>query len=289
MNDMKIKKITIIGLGLLGGSLAMALKKNRVPVKIVGTSRRASTVRKALKRRIVDEGILDHKRSVIDSDVIFICTPISRIIPTLKEISPSLKAGAIVTDIGSTKARIVKEGERIIPKSAYFVGGHPMAGTEHAGLDAAMPSLFEGRPYIITPTPRTNNGAVSAIEGLVKKLKVRLIKMSPEKQDILVAGISHLPLLVAASLVNTIASMPQKKEFASVASSGFRDSTRVASGDPALGADIFTTNKKAVLKMLSLFKKELSRLENDVKKGSRGGILKDLSKAKKFRDTVYPK
>jgi len=289
MNSMNIQKITIIGLGLLGGSLALSLKKKRAPAKIVGTSRRASTVRKALKRRIIDEGILDHKRAVMGSDLIFICTPINKIIPTLKEISPLLKAGAIVTDIGSTKEWIVREADRIIPKKAFFVGGHPMAGTEETGLDAAMPGLFEGKPYIITPTPRTNKRAVSTLEGIIKKLKVRVIKMSPEKQDILAAGISHLPLAVAAALVNTIASMKGKKDFAAVASSGFRDTTRVASGDPKLGTDIFFTNKDAVLMMLSRFKRSLSKIEKDIKKGRPADILRDLSLAKKFRDTVYPK
>lgn len=285
---MKIKQITIIGLGLLGGSLAMAIKKAKLPVNIIGTSRRPSTVRKALRLGAIDEGNIDHKMSVKGSDLIFVCTPINKIIPVIKEISSGLKRGAIVTDIGSTKAGIVKAAERILTGKAAFVGGHPMAGTERTGLDAAIPELFKGRPYILTVTKKTDGRALAAVEAFIKKLKVKVIKLSPKKQDALVAGISHLPLAVAASLVDMIASSKEKRTFSSLASSGFRDTTRVASGDPLLGADIFTTNRAAVLKTISMFQRSLKKLEGDIRSSNSKAIFAFLKRAKKFRDAVYP-
>jgi prephenate dehydrogenase len=286
---MKIKQLTIIGLGLIGGSLAMAVKKKKIPVKIIGSSGHASTVKKALLRGIIDAGEMDHKKAVKGSDLIFICTPISLIIPTLKEIAPHIKTGAIVTDVGSTKSLIVKAAERIIGKKAYFVGGHPMAGTERTGLDAAYPSLFEGKPYILTPTRKTNRRALKMLKAFIKNLKVSPLELSPQLQDELVAGISHLPLAVSAALVNTIASTPDREKFRSVASSGFRDTTRVASGSPVMGVDLFTTNKAAVLKMIGLFKKSLTKLEGKIRGGDAKAISAYLINAKNFRDRVYPK
>lgn len=285
----QIKRVTIIGLGLLGGSLAMAIKRAGLPVTLVGTSRRAATVKKALKRRLIDEGVLDHKAAVKGADLVFVCTPINRIVPTIREISSALKNGAIVTDVGSTKATIVSGAEKILKGRAFFIGGHPMAGTERTGLDAALPDLFVSRPYILTPTGNTNKRALGELEAFIKELKVKTIKFSPETQDKLVAGISHLPLVVATALVNAIASQKDNKKFASVASSGFRDTTRVASGDPELGVDIFLTNKNAVGSMISSFKKSLSTLEAKIRKGNKKEIRKLLSGAKKFRDRIYPK
>jgi prephenate dehydrogenase len=286
---MKTKKVTIIGLGLIGGSLAMAIKKRKSSVGVIGTSRRASTIKKALRRKIIDKGIKDFRRAVSGSDLVIICTPINRILPTLKIISRHLKKGAIVTDVGSTKAMIVKGAEKILPKHVKFVGGHPMAGKELTGLDAASANLFDGTAYILTPTKKTDRGALKSLEVFLKILKVKVLRLSPEVQDKLVAGISHLPLAVAASLVSTVAGSRDRGKFAAVASSGFRDTTRVASGSPIMGVDLFVTNRKAVLKMIGLFKKSLNGLEAKIKRGNSKAISRLLSGAKSFRDRVYKK
>jgi len=199
-----------------------------------------------------------------------------------------LKPGAVITDVGSTKAQIVKEAEKIMPAGTYFVGGHPMAGTEHTGIDSSFAELFDGRPWILTVTRKTNRRALSGLEKFLKKLKIKVIKLSPEEQDVLVAGISHLPLAVSSSLVSTVAGERDKNKFAKVASSGFRDTTRIASGAPILGADLFTTNRKAVLKMIGLFKRSLGRLEAKIRKGKSYAILRYLDNAKKFRDGIFP-
>jgi len=286
---MRIKTVAIIGLGLIGASLAMALKKKKVPVNVIGKSGHAATVRKALKRKIINKGTMDIKEAVVDADLVIICTPINRIINMLKQIAPHLKKDAIVTDVGSTKSQIVKAAERIMPKRAHFVGGHPMAGTEHTGIDWAFPELFDGRPYILAVTKRTSRKALFTLEKFLKKLRLNVLRLSPEEQDTLVAGISHLPLAVAASLTSTIAAMPRRNRFSRVASSGFRDTTRIASGSPVLGVDLFTTNKKAVLKMINSFKLSLRSLESAIKSGNAKRVSKILSSAKKFRDRVCSK
>ncbi|MCX5726004.1 MAG: prephenate dehydrogenase/arogenate dehydrogenase family protein [Candidatus Saganbacteria bacterium] len=283
---MEVNKVCIIGLGFMGGSLAMAIKKKKLANIVIGTSRRVKTVKKALARKIIDIGIIDHAKAVKDADIVFICTPINKIIPVLKEIAGALKPGAIVTDIGSTKEAIVRSAEKIMPKRAAFIGGHPMAGSEKVGIDSVIPTLYEGTTYIITPTKRTDRMALKVLTSFINRLNVKVLFFPPEKQDLLVAGISHLPLAVASSLVNAIAGMGKYRgEMMKVASSGFRDTTRVASGDPGLGIDLFTTNKKMALRMISAFKKSLGNLESAIKSGR--GIEKELKKAKSFRDKIY--
>jgi prephenate dehydrogenase len=284
---MRTRKVTIIGLGLIGGSLAMAMKKNRLPVRITGSSGHLKTIRKALKRRVIGDGTMDLKKAVANADIIFVCTPINLIINTLKTIAPHLKSGAIVTDVGSTKAVIVKDAERIIPKKAFFIGGHPMAGTEHTGLDAAFAGLFSGKPYILTPTKRTSRKALTTLKSLLFKLGAKVVELAPEVQDRLVAGVSHLPLAVAAALINSISGMKDRNDLVRVASSGFRDTTRVASGSPVFGVDLFVTNRDAVLSMIKAFKASLSELEKKISRGDRGGISRCLSSAKEFRDRIY--
>ena len=284
-------KIAIIGLGLIGGSIGLALKKCRIPnseFRIIGIPRREETVQKAIELGAVDEGMLDKKKGVADADIIFICTPINLIIPTLQEISHSLKKGAIVTDVGSSKAEIVSQAEKLMPKGTYFVGGHPMAGKEKVKLEEAGPDLFQGKTWVLAKTSRTSKKALEKISEVVKLTGANMIEMDPKLHDLVVAAISHMPLAVAAALINVVASADKgKEEMKKLAASGFRDTTRVASGDPQLGLDMFTTNKKAVLKMLFSFKKSLSNLAKLIKEGDPKKIEAALQRAKVFRDQIF--
>jgi prephenate dehydrogenase len=281
-------KVAIIGLGLIGGSIGLALKERSKDIKVVGIPRREETIREALDRGAVDEGTTDHRKGVRDADIVFICTPINRIIPILKEIASEVKNGAVVTDVGSTKESIVSQAEKIMPKDAYFVGGHPMAGKEEVKLEAAEPGLFEGKTWILTATPKTSKKALETVKEVVRLLGGLVVRMEPKLHDLAVAGISHMPLALAAALVNTIGdSKKGKQEMRLCAASGFRDTTRIASGDPILGVDMFTTNKKAVLKMISGFKKSLSRLEKHIKAADPKMIKRELKRAKDLRDSIY--
>jgi len=282
-------RVAIIGLGLIGGSVGKGIRgSGDREIRVIGVPRREETVGLAIKLGAVDEGITDLVAGVKEADIVFICTPISLIIPTLKRITSHLKSGAIVTDVGSSKEQIVVQAEKIMPKGTFFVGGHPMAGKEQVKLEAADPSLFKGKAWILTPTAKTSPKAVLLISNLINLLGGKIMKMNPKMHDLVVAGISHVPLVVAAALVNAIAGEKQNKQkMKECASSGFRDTTRIASGDPQLGVDMFTTNKKAVLTMLSAFKKSLGRLEKNIKAGNSKAIGSEMKKAKAFRDSIF--
>ncbi|MFA6430990.1 MAG: prephenate dehydrogenase/arogenate dehydrogenase family protein [Candidatus Margulisiibacteriota bacterium] len=281
-------RIAIIGLGLIGGSLGLALKKaGRSDLQIVGIPHREETLKQAIDIKAIDVGTLSHVEGVKDADIVFICTPIHLILPIIEEIAPNLKKGAIVTDVGSSKYEIVSQAEKKMPKGTFFVGGHPMAGKETVKISAAEADLFNCKTWILTKTSKTGQKAVEKIKELIIQTGANTMELDPKTHDLVVAGISHMPLAVAAALVNTINSEEQKDAMAKAASSGFRDTTRVASGDPILGVDMFTTNKKAVLKMLSAFKRSLSNIENLIKEGNGEKLHDELEKAKKFRDSIF--
>jgi prephenate dehydrogenase len=280
--------IAIIGLGLIGGSIGLALKKASPEVKIIGIPHREVTIEDAKSRGAIDEGTMDLKQGVADADIIFICTPINLIIPKLQEIVPALKKGAIVTDVGSSKGEIVSQAEKLMPKGTYFVGGHPMAGKENVKLEEAEADLFRDKIYVLTATSKTSKKAIEKLKEVVVLLGSKIVEMDPKLHDLVVSGISHMPLAVAAALVNAIADVEKgKDEMKTCAASGFKDTTRIASGDPILGVDMFTTNKKAVLKQISAFKKSLSNLEKIIKEGDTTKMEAALKKAKNFRDLIY--
>jgi prephenate dehydrogenase len=252
-------------------------------LKIIGIARREETAKQALFLGIVDEATTDMIKGAKDADIVFICTPINLIIPILKEIAPNLKPGAIVTDVGSTKGEIVKQASKLMPKGTCFIGGHPMAGKEKVKLEAAEADLFVNKIWILMPHDR-----VEELEKIIKSLGAKVVKMDAKKHDLVVAGISHMPLAVAAALVNAVAESKEAAvEMKQCAASGFKDATRIASGDPVLGVDMFTTNRRSVLEMISTFKKALSNLEKEIKKGDHAKIKAELEKAKKFRDSIF--
>jgi prephenate dehydrogenase len=284
----KIKTITIIGMGLIGGSLGMAIKNKDLAGKVIGVSRNLDHLKEAKEKEALDEYTIDPIEASKDADIVFITTPIASIIPMLMTINPSLKSGAIVTDVGSSKAFIVAEAERSVGKDVHFIGGHPMAGSERSGIKAATKFLFEGTNYVLTPTERTDNDALTKLSSFIEKLDVKLSCIAPDVHDLAVAGISHMPLAVAVALVNAVCNTKEaKKEMLSLASSGFRDTTRIAAGSIEMGRDMFVTNKKAVLRMLKEFKGSLESLEGLIEKGSIDKITAELEKAKKLRTEMY--
>ena len=281
-------RIAIVGLGLIGGSLGLALKRSgKGDLRIIGIPRREGTLKKALEMGAIDEGTTDHIKGTVDADIIFVCTPVNLILPIVNEIANGLKKGAIVTDVGSSKYEIVSQAEKATPKGVYFVGGHPMAGKETVKLEAAEAELFKDKKWILTKTSKTSVRAIEQLENLARSVGAVPMIMDPKTHDLVVAAISHMPLAVAAALANTIANEAEKELMGKVASSGFRDTTRIASGDPILGVDMFKTNQKAVLKMIKAFKQSLSNLEGLIKEGNGEKINEELEKAKKFRDSIY--
>jgi prephenate dehydrogenase len=208
------------------------------------------------------------------------------ILSKLQEISPFLKKGAMVTDVGSAKFEIVKAAEKIMPKGVFFVGGHPMAGKEESGIEAAEAGLFENRPYILTPTARTSKKALEQISAFVSALGVNLLELDPRTHDLVVAAVSHLPLAAAAGVVDAVLKKKEiEAEIKKCASSGFRDTTRVASGDPQLGRDIFLSNRKPVLVLIRELVRSLKTLEKLIRAADGEQILLWLKQAKEFRDS----
>ncbi len=280
-------KITIVELGLIGGSLGMAIRKKKLG-RVIGLTRDKEKAALAVKMKAVDYASTNIKGLIQDADIIFICYPIYLIIPEIQKIRQFLKPGTIVTDVGSTKGFIVKHAERLMPRGVFFVGGHPMAGKELTGIDVADADLFKGNKYILTKTPKTDPKALSTLKSLVTKIGAKPVILDPESHDEIVAGISHMPVAVAAALIESVSGAGKlSDDMKDLAASGFRDTTRIASGDPQLGSDMFTTNRSAVLSALKNFKKALAEIEKLVRQGDPDRIRNKLSEAKDFRDSIY--
>lgn len=282
-------RIAIVGLGLIGGSLGLALKKiegQELHFEVLGIPRREETLKTALEMQAIDEGTLEIAR-VASADIVFIATPINLILPKLQEIVPHLKSGAIVTDVGSTKGEIVSAAEKMMPKNTYFVGGHPMAGKEVVGIEAAEASLFQDKTWILTKTSKTRKEPLEVLKRIIVKIGAKVLELDPKTHDRVVAAISHVPLAAAASLVNIVADDEEKELMMKCASSGFRDTTRVASGSPVMGVDMFKTNRVAILKLLKDFRAEILELEKLIKSGDEEKIQARLIKAKSLRDEKF--
>ncbi len=273
-------KIGIIGLGLIGGSLGLDLRDRGYTV--LGVSRRESTCQRAIERGVVDEASID--LSLLRSaDIIFICTPIGLIIPTLEQLIPHLKAETIVTDVGSVKTSIVEQGSILWGK---FIGGHPMAGTAEQGIDAAQKKLFNNAPYVITPTQNTLSKDIEILENIAKELGSKVYNCTPENHDRAVAWISHLPVMISASLIS--ACLGEKDELVlelaeNLASSGFRDTSRVGGGNPELGVMMAEYNQKSLLRSLSGYRQQLDQIIDLVKQKNWQRLEEILEENKKKR------
>ena len=254
-------KIGIVGLGLIGGSLALDLRPKGY--RILGVSRKEETCRAAVARGIVDDASTNLS-FLATADVIFLCPPISLIIPTVKELIPHLSERAILTDVGSVKKPIVEEISEIWPN---FVGGHPMAGTAESGLDAAISNLFVGRPYVLTPVATTPPEAVKTVEEIARSLGSQIYFCTPENHDRAVAWISHLPVMVSASLIASCISETDGevlKLAQNLASSGFKDTSRVGGGNPELGVMMARYNRGELLRSLQKYRHTLDKLIADI-------------------------
>jgi arogenate dehydrogenase (NADP+) len=254
-------KIGIVGLGLIGGSLGFDLRSQGHHV--IGVSRQPATCEMAVTRGSVDRAGIDFS-ILTTAEVIFICTPLSHIIPTITQLVPHLAKTTVLTDVGSVKAPIVAAITTLWPN---FVGGHPMAGTADSGIAAAQPNLFAGNPYVLTPTATTPVAAVETVETLVRSLSAQLYHCSPSAHDRSVAWISHLPVITSASLIAACLGETDPEVLAlaqQLASSGFRDTSRVGGGNPELGVLMAEHNRDAVLPALLAYRDTLDRLIDQI-------------------------
>lgn len=265
--------IGLVGLGLIGGSMGLDLcsirprlikfstensSPNGQTYRVLGVSRRQSTCQKAIAMGVVDEAGVDLSL-MAKADVVFICTPIGAISSTLEALIPHLKPAAIVTDVGSVKTPIV---ETLSQRWPHFVGGHPMAGTAESGIEAAQKNLFLGKPYVITPAEKTSDFDLEKVAKIAELLRAKVYQCSPQDHDRAVAWISHLPVMVSASLIAALTAEEDVKvqQLAQqLASSGFRDTSRVGGGNPELGAMMARYNQRALLRSLRAYRSRLDQ------------------------------
>jgi prephenate dehydrogenase len=279
------KRITIIGLGLIGGSLGLALKAaGLADVEIVGHSRRRETTNKARKIGAIDRAEHNLPRAVEQAGIVIIATPILAIREIMEQIAPHLPEGCVVTDTGSTKERIMEWAAGLLPSSVNFVGGHPMAGKEKRGIDNAEVGLFRRRAYCICPAVDAQEGAVRAVVGVARLVGAEPMFLDPKEHDQYAAAVSHLPLLLSTALFTLLRASPAWTDLAPMASSGFRDVTRLTSGDPRMSHDIFLTNRDAAIHWLDRMGEELRRYR-DLLEGDADELLETFATAQLDRDT----
>lgn len=284
---MKFKKITIIGVGLIGGSIGLAIRKRRVAKEVIGVFRRNATLKKALKVKAVTKATMSIREGVKNADLIIVAAPVYSIPLLIKEAAKYAKKGAIITDVGSTKSWIVNNVTKILKNHSdiYFVGSHPMAGSEHAGVEYAKADLLAGAPCIVTKDANTDGPALKKIIVFWKSLGAKVKVLSPGAHDRSVSLISHLPHIAAFGLAGAV---PEKE--LQYAAEGFKDTTRVASSDPELWADIFLTNNIEIVKAGRLFEKYYKDILNAVAEGDYSKTVSLLKRAKAKRDNcVYGK
>ncbi len=281
----QFRKITIIGVGLLGGSIGLAVKRRKLARQTAGFVRRRASLKDCERAGAVDFATTDLPAAVWDSDFIILCTPLAQMRSRVREMLPALKRGAVVTDVGSVKASVVRELESLVAKAgAHFVGSHPMAGAEKTGVAAARADLFEKTVCVITPTRKTNRAALKKVMQFWKAIGSRVLEMTPEIHDALVSRSSHLPHVVAAALASHVLNPAHPKLQAALCANGFRDTTRIASGSPEMWRDIALANRRNLAKSLDAFIADLQKFRRLVKKGDAMAIAKFFEKAKQRRD-----
>jgi prephenate dehydrogenase len=279
-------QVTVVGLGLMGGSLAGALRNQCRTV--VGVARRAETIETALAHGLIDRGTTDLTSSVRQADAVVLATPVRVIMQQLAEIGPLLPEGCLLMDLGSTKTQIIAEMARL-PDHVQPLGGHPMCGKEVSGIEMADPALYQGCTFILTPLPRTSEAALALGRELAKAVGARPLVLAAERQDFLVATVSHLPYLLACALVSTADATTSADPAAwEIVAGGFRDTSRVAGSDVTMMIDILLTNREEVLKALKVYQTQLRDLTRLVEAGDEGDLRTVLSTLCEKRKEMFP-
>jgi len=284
------EKVCIIGVGLIGGSLGMALCSRKLAKRVIGVDINTDELQLAMELEAIHEGSIDPASAAADADLVVIATPVGLTVEMVKKIAPVVKKGCIVTDVGSTKAQIVREAEMLMPSGTFFVGGHPMTGSETAGVKGADRYLFENAAYILTPSAVTDQAAVNAAERLALAVGAKVVKIDPQEHDLMVAAVSHLPHLVATVLVNTVGEIQKDhNDVLMLAAGGFRDTTRVASGQPLMWRDICITNRGKILEVLDRFSNALQETRHFIESCDDKGLESRFTMARELRNTIPAK
>ncbi len=280
------KKITIIGTGLIGGSIGLALKAADLPgVEVVGHDRDHGVEVKAERMGAVDRPEHNLPRAVQGAGMVIIATPVLAVREVMEQIAPDLAEGAVVTDTASTKVHVMKWASEVLPSHVSFVGGHPMGGKETQGIDSAEVGLLQGRAYCICPAVEASEAAIRSVLGLAQLIGAEPMFLDPEEHDVYAAAVSHLPLVVSTALFHLLRSSPAWPDLGVMASTGFRDVTRLASGDPKMSHDIWVTNREALIHWLERMTAELQHFRDLLQDAKDETLLDTFARAQMERDS----
>lgn len=278
------ESVTIVGVGLIGASIGLALRERELANSVVGVGRRSSTLRKAKQRGAVTSTTTDLLRGVRDSQLVIVCTPVEQISDFVVRAASHCPSGTVITDAGSTKLDIVRTVDAALKRASNgvaFVGSHPMAGSEKTGPLHAQSDLFEQRVAVVTPSKHSQQTAIKQVERLWKLIGARVIRMTPQDHDRSVAAISHMPHVVASALASAVPEIDLQ-----LASTGWLDTTRIASGDPELWRQILTDNRAGVLKSLDKFEKVLAAFRRALERDEQQKLLQLLEAGKQRRESL---
>ena len=282
-----IKTVAVIGVGLIGGSFSRALKAAGAVQRVIGFDLDTANLAEALQLGVVDEIATDYAAAVASADVVFLAVPVRAMTAAVAACVPYLSAGCVVTDGGSVKDELVAACELLMPEGCHFVGGHPIAGTEHSGAKASFATLFQGRRCILTPTARTNQQALELVQRLWEAAGSRDESMEPLTHDRVFAAVSHLPHMVAYALVHAVdRSAEEEENILAFSAGGFRDFTRIASSDPSMWRDIALMNRLPLLSVLDRYQQEFAALKEKVAAGDGVWLENYFTTSKRLRDEI---
>jgi prephenate dehydrogenase len=279
------EKMTIIGVGLLGASLAKACRKYNLVEEISGFGRNRENLAKARSLGVIDHSPENLAEAVKDADLIVLCTPVSTIVPLIKSLLPHLKTGAVITDVGSVKGSLVHEADNLMPEGIFFVGSHPIAGGEKSGLQASREDLYLDAKCILTPTPKTDAQALEKVGALWESVGMGTCMLDADEHDFVFGAVSHLPHIVAYALMNTLGALrtQQNHEVTAYSGAGLRDITRIASGDPVMWRDICLSNQTHSLDLIDKFQETLSKIRDGIEKKDGQALEEAFAAANKYR------
>jgi prephenate dehydrogenase len=282
-----IRRLVVIGVGLIGGSLARVLRLKGEVGEVVGVGRGAANLLRAVELGVIDRYTHDPIAAVEGADMVFLAIPVCSIAAMTARIAPALAPGCVVTDGGSVKGEIIAACEPLMPPGTSFIGGHPIAGTERSGVDASFPTLFEGKRCIITPTPNTDQTALDKVVRMWESAGSEVVIMDVVKHDRVLAAISHLPHMVAYALVNAVGDYDRFDEsILKYSAGGFKDFTRIASSDPAMWRDIALMNRESLLELMDFFAGYLAELRRLVENRDARGMEEFFAGSKEKRDAI---
>jgi cyclohexadieny/prephenate dehydrogenase len=278
-------RVALIGFGLIGGSIARAARAQGLAGEIVATARSAKTRARVAELGVVDRVVETNIEAVTDADLVVLSIPVGACGPVAQEIAGYLKPGAIVSDVGSVKGSVVRDMTPFLPAGVHFVPAHPVAGTEHSGPDSGFAELFINRWCILTPPDDTDPNAVDKLRAFWAGLGARVEVMTPDHHDLVLAITSHLPHLIAYTIVGTADELGQvtSSEVMKFSAGGFRDFTRIAASDPTMWRDVFLANKDAVLEMLGTFNEDLSKLTRAIRRGDGEALFEHFTRTRAIR------